>query len=269
MGYRDDDTALQSRRDVLQREIQPLEDRLQQLGGEADRLRQTVRRRRLRITLNRMGHWATTHPKTMVLLVLVVGITAWVMIAARLQTQRERQRLLAITGHGCKTLLQVDASHPARLSINGVAVGTVPQELPVCPGAYRLQLTHDRLLPWQRLVRVTNQARLRFDVPMLPFDPSERPSRGVVVFSTPPGALLFANGHELGYTPLVIDDETLARPLFAPPFAPPGPIQRGLLLALWSGLGRVFVWRGKPRPATLWFHLDPPAPATPEKRHAR
>jgi len=246
MGYRDDDVAQNSRLELLQREMSSIELELETLRQEAQQLRHTVSRRRLRIALNRVGQWISRHPKTAVLLFVVIGTVLALVIKSRIEAQRRQERLQRVVGRNCTTTLEVNASHWARLLINGLMVGQVPQSLPICPGRYRLQLVHDRALPWQQVVRVRpGQPRLKLDVPMVPFRPSQRPRDGVVVFSTPPGALLFANGEELGHTPLLIQRAQLSKKL---------------LLGLWSGQGTQ-IWSGPSRPAALWFHLGPPRAA--------
>lgn len=248
MGYRDDTTALEGRREVLSREIKGLEADLTGLREEGDRLRQAVRRRRLRLALARARRWMTRHPKTMVFFTLVLGVVVLVAVRTYQERRERRLRMEAALGKGCSSRLKVDASFGgAHVLVNGTDVGRVPLKVPICRGYYRVQVVHDRALPWQRIVSVGVQPTVELQASLVPFWPHERPA-GVLVFSDPPGSIVFANGAEVGRTPVLLAPDRLK-----------------LHLALWAGAATtpLQLWTGTSTPRTLWFHMGREAAEAP------
>jgi len=249
MGYRDDTTALEGRREVLVREIKGLEADLTRLREEGAQLRQAVRRKRLRLALARARRWMTRHPKTMVFFALVLGVVVLISVRVYQERRERRLRLEAALGKGCATRLKVDASlRGARVLVNGTEVGQVPLKVPICRGYYRVQVVHDRALPWQRVVNVGVQPTIELQASLVPFWPHERPN-GVLVLSDPPGSIVFANGIEVGRTPVLL---------------PPDRLDKQLHLALWSGAATtpLQLWNGNYAHRGLWFHMGRKAEAT-------
>ena len=250
MGYRDDTTALEGRREVLIREIKGQEEDLTRLREEGDRLRQAVRRKRLRLALARAGRWMARHPKTMVLLALVLGVAVLIAVRTYQERRERRLRVEAALGKGCTSQLKVDASlRSAHVLVNGTDVGRVPLEVPICRGYYRVQVVHERALPWQRVVSVGVQPTIELEASLVPFWPHERPA-GVLVFSDPPGTIVFANGVEVGRTPVLLAPNQLGKELH---------------LALWAGTATtpLQLWKGAPTHRGLWFHMGREAPEAP------
>jgi hypothetical protein len=243
MGYRDDTTALQGRLQVLQREAKTLEAELAQLQQERDDLRQRIRRKRFRVALVRAGRWMARHPKTSVFLALVLGVTVLITVKTYQERRERRLKMEATLGKGCSTHLKVDASYGgSRVLVNGTDVGHVPLDVPICRGYYRVQVIHRRALPWQRIVNIGVQPSVELQATLVPFYPRERPP-GVLVFSDPPGAILFADGEEAGRTPVLLQLDKIH--------------PSELHLALWSGsvTSPLQLWKGEYKPRALWFHM--------------
>lgn len=228
MGYRDDTTALQSQLEILEREGAGLTKELDQLTKREEALRRTIRRKKLRLKLHRVGKWVVGHPKITAAVLIIAALISYGFIQSYL-TRRAHARRVARLLQACPypTTLDVRSSHRARLYISGLKVGKTPQKLDICPGSYRLQVVHRKALPWQRVVKVEPGKSRRLNVNLVPWSPAERPPHGVLIFSEPAGSLLFVNGREVGRTPAFLQHtpsglraEQLTLALAAPGFQP-------------------------------------------------
>jgi hypothetical protein len=256
MGYRDDELALDNQRQILEREARAMEQELDGLRGEAEGLRRTISRKRVQLAISKLGSWMRKHPKTMVLLTVIIAIISGVWTQSTLEKHRHRRLVEARLGKGCAYRLSVEASvRGAGVLVEGLRVGKSPAEVPVCPGTYHVRVTHRKTLPWQRVVKIPDDIGggrkvLSLTVPLIPWRPSHRPRDGILVFSNPPGALLFADGDEVGRTPVFLGH------------------RRGkgqLLLALHAHGHLTRVQRVDSKPAVLWFHMGRVPPEKTEK----
>lgn len=246
VGYRDDSVALASRHAILTREVQGLEQELARLRKEERELKRAAAKKRLRILLHRIGRWMRRHPKTTVFLALVLLAAGAIAVNNAIKAYHHRKLVANALGR-CDTQLEVNASHRgARVFVDNIELGPVPQKVPICRGTYRLRLVHDRTLPWQRVIEV-RQRSLSFDVPLVPWRPEQRPTGGILVLSTPPGAVLFANGTEAGLTPFFLERV-------------PADPKKKILLGLWSE-DSGSAWAGEVRRSPMiWPSLRPYAP---------
>lgn len=250
MAFRDDAIALEHQRDIVQREVSALETELGKLVAEGKKLRRALARQRALLAVRRLGKWLVRHPKTTLLLALLLGLFGYCQFDRIAEERARRERLAAVVGRGCSTVLRVNASHEgAAVHVNGMRLGVVPQEVSICRGDYLLQVNHRRTLPWHRHIVVRSQQELAFNVNLVSFKAHERPAGGVLFLSTPPAALLFVNGHEVGRTPILVPRVEIGR-------------TDPMLLALWAEGHRAAVWRVSDRPV-VWLHLNPLDTAPP------
>jgi hypothetical protein len=241
--------ALASRHAILVREVTGLERELARLREEERELKRAAARKRLRLLLHRTGRWIRRHPKTTVLLALVLVGVGWFYVDRWIEAYHHRKLIADALGR-CDTQLEVNASHRgARVFVDNIELGPVPQKVPICPGTYRLRLVHDRTLPWQRVVKV-GQRSVSFDVPLVPWRPDQRPAGGILILSSAPGATLFVDGKEVGLTPVFLEGM-------------PADPKKSILLGLWSEDSRAG-WAGVVRRSpAIWLGGTPLAEAAP------
>ncbi len=235
MTYRDE-TAMDEACDVLEGEIASLEQQLDMEQRRGEDLDRDIARARKRLVIRRIKLWITRNPKSFAVLMLLLAAAGFFGISRTLLASDQRNERQTLMGDDCKTRLLVQASHAgAVVMINEVRMGTVPLDEQICPGTYRLRLVHDRTLPWQVLVAVKDQAKIEYHTRLAP----RGSTTGTLVLSQPPGALLFVDGREAGWTPVFLD-------------TPPG--EAPMQLGLWRPGYRPAVWR-LPRKSALWLHL--------------
>ena len=265
MGYRDDTTALKSQLEILEREGAGLTRELEQLTAREEALRRTIRRKKLRIKLHRAGKWIVGHPKITAVLLIIAALISYGFIQSYLTRRAQAQRVARLL-QACPypTTLDVRSSHRAMIYISGLKVGQTPQEIDICPGSYRLQVVHRKALPWQRVVKVEAGKARRLNVNLVPWNPTERPPNGMLIFSQPVGSLLFVNGREEGRTPTflllnqphLLDRPDLTLALVAPGFEP-----------------HVWTVRRPDSGKAIWLHMTRPTrprqPLRQQRRPAR
>lgn len=242
MGYRDDIGALRARVDQLAGEVSQLETRRTELSRTVEGLRDEVRRQRPRIALLRVRRWIVRHPRTSALLLTAIVATGAVCVRRLREQWRHRERVAQILGRGCSPVLDVDSEPGAHVIVNGLELGITPYTRSICPGGYRLRLSHRGSYPWQRVVRVASgRERIKVRARLIPWRPAARPAGSMVVFSSPPGAMLFLEGKEAGRTPVLLRREQLGskRRIRV------GLAADGYLARSWS----------LPREGDLWLHL--------------
>ena len=245
MTYRDD-TALVEACDVMDEEVAQLQTRLTALAQRGKELDRDVRRARKRLVLHRCKKWLRAHPRSMVAMLLVLVVAGYGAIRYTLTARAQRDRRVATLGKGCDTRLLVRAQIPgAAAFINDARIGTVPVDVRICPGSYILRLYHDRTLPWQVRLRVHKQEVIEFNTQLVPRRERDFVSPGTLVLSQPPGALLFVDGREVGWTPHFIMSQR-------------NPGTR-VQLGLWRPGYRPSVWHLERKPS-LWLHLGAPPP---------
>lgn len=252
MGYRDDLYALETRCEVLERDLQPRRAELRALDGEEQALRQEIARRRVRIRMMRVLAWIRRHYLVTAAVVLATGIPGCFALKDSVEsfwTRVHRERLLDRLG--CHAVLEV-RSRPAGAAVflGDRRLGTTPLRQRLCPARYQLQLRHARALPWQRAVELPSAGPVRLEAALIPWRPNERPPGGSLIFSQPEGALVFVDGREEGRTPVFVAEAA-----------------RGVrLLAVAAPDHEPVVLRPRPR-STLWFNLAPRR--TADARRAR
>lgn len=217
MGYRADETALAARRDNLRGEVEAMREEHAQLTREGERLSAEVRRKRWSIRWARLRRWVRRHPKFVAVLVLVAVIAGWTQINSWRRAWARRARIEALLGTDCKTRVHVVSQPPARLFVGragfrDVELGKTPIDLKLCEKTYALRLVHRAMIPWQRQLVVRHQRRVEINASLVSWHPSQRPRDGVLVHSTPEGALAFIDGVELGRTPLFVRGAKLPPP---------------------------------------------------------
>lgn len=246
MTYRDD-TALHETCDALAGEVTAMEDRLAQLVRRREELDIYIHHARRGLVIRSIRKWAADHRRALGLMVLLLSIVAGTSVAYFFTTREPPPQPVQISSD-CKTRLQVDASHPgAVVSLDGRRLGAVPVDTRVCPGRYRLHLAHPQTLPWQVILRVVRQQKIEYTTQLISRSIPRHP--GTLVFSRPPGALVFADGVEVGWTPVFVrspaTNTDLLRLGLTHPDRAPG------------------VWQVPPREAVC-LYLGPPRPeATP------
>lgn len=244
MTYRDD-TALEEACDTLETGVAELRRQLIGLEKRGEELDRDINRARKHLILYRIKQWIRRHPKSIAALLLILLTVGWIVFKESRDAQQRRDERSATLGTGCKTRLLLFASHPrATAYVNEVKLGTVPLDVRICPGNYRLRLVHDRTFPWQVSLRVGSQAQIEYHTQLAPRD-SLAVSSGTLFFSQPPGALLFVDGVEAGWTPVFVQE--------------PASGKARLRLGLWRPGYRPGVWHLEPKPSH-WLHLGPLPP---------
>lgn len=240
MTYRDD-TALEEACDVLEGTVADLQLSLNRLVRRGEELDRDVSRARKRLVVLRFKQWIRRNPKSFVVLLLIVLFAVYASVKKTLFAQEQRSQRVATLGGDCKTRLLVQASHPrATALINEVKMGTVPLDVQICPGTYRLRLVHHQTLPWQVQFKVGKQEKIEYQTKLALRGTRVIPRTGTLVLSQPPGALLFVNGREVGWTPVVV--------------GVPSNSKARLRIGLWRPGFRPGLWHLEPRPS-LWLHL--------------
>ncbi|MCK5798535.1 MAG: hypothetical protein KAI47_15190 [Deltaproteobacteria bacterium] len=209
MGFRDDETALAARRDVVAEAVAKKRARFRDLDDRGRELAQEVRRKRWKLRLRRVLRWIRRHPKLSFSLALVVGISSYVAIDGYLEARAHRREIIRVLGRDCEARLRVVTQVKARLFIGDFKIGTTPQELPICLGRYLVRLVHDDMIPWQRWVTVGSRGKQTVTADLVPWQPSARPRGSVLLLSRPDGALVFVAGREVGRTPLIVRSAAL------------------------------------------------------------
>jgi hypothetical protein len=257
MGYRDDETALAARRDLLDREVATLRQEHDELSARGATLAGEVRRKRWRLRLRLTLRWMRQHPKLMFCAVLALSIVAYTQIKGALAARAHRLHVARVLGKGCTTKLRVVSQPTARLLINDLEVGKTPVTVPICPGPYRLRLVHAEMIPWQRKVSIDGRAERKVNASLVPWHPSLRPKDGILIESRPAGALAFVDGREIGRTPLLLRASMLAQPLRPGVFRGAKRTSPRVLLGVVAPGYQPFVKRVLLRGRDLWVALSP------------
>jgi len=210
MGYRDDELAFNTRRDLLAEEVDTFVKLRADLEARRDASKERLRRARFKLALLNLWGWMGRHLLFIIFCLVVISITISIKVNIITKERAHEKRLANILGHGCKSLLSVSALASGRVYLNGVRMGKTPVQRSICPGHYLVWVVGSNAIPWQRNISVGEAAKVTLRANLI--SRNHRPKGAMVIHSVPDNALVFINGREVGITPVLVRDKLWRRP---------------------------------------------------------